>query len=404
MKKWIAIVLILCICCGGFYHNQVFAQQSAEEGRTNGGSVMADSDLGLTAEACVLMEADTGTVIYEKNADEQLSPASITKIMTLILIFEALDSGKINLDDLVTTSAYAKSMGGSQVYLEEGEKQTVETLIKCIVVASGNDASVAMAEYISGSESEFVNLMNNKAQELGMTNTHFVDCCGLTESSEHYTSAKDVAIMSRELSVKHPEIHNYSTIWMENITHVTNQGTSEFGLANTNKLLKSYEGCTGLKTGSTSIAKYCLSATAERNDVELIAVVMAAPDYKTRFSEAEILLNYGFANCSVYKDESPEALENAPVENGTADFVRCEYGEIFSYVSTTGENFENMTKETRFNEKIAAPVNAGDIIGSVVYILDGKEIGSVPIVASEDVHKAGYMDYLEKVFKDWITM
>lgn len=398
MKKWIAAVLILCICFGGFWHNVAFAQQTAEE---NGD---AGADLGITAQACILMEAGTGTVIYEKNADEQLSPASITKIMTLILIFEALDSGKINLEDQVTTSAYAKSMGGSQVYLEEGEKQTVETLIKCIVVASGNDASVAMAEYISGSESEFVNLMNKKAEELGMTNTHFVDCCGLTESSEHYTSAKDVAIMSRELSVKHPEIHNYSTIWMENITHVTKQGTSEFGLANTNKLLKSYEGCTGLKTGSTSTAKYCLSATAVRNDVELIAVIMAAPDYKARFNEAEILLNYGFANCTVYRDENPEALEDAPVENGTSDFVRCEYGETFSYLSTTGESFENMTKEPRFDPNITAPVKAGDTIGSVVYMLNGKEIGSVPIVASEDVHKAGYIDYLEKVFKDWITM
>ena len=288
--------------------------------------------------------------------------------------------------------------------MEEGEKQTVETLIKCIVVASGNDASVAMAEYICGSESEFVNQMNQKAQSLGMTDTHFEDCCGLTESSNHYTSARDVAIMSRELSVGHPQIHDYSTIWMENITHVTNKGTTEFGLANTNKLLKSYEGCTGLKTGSTSLAKYCLSATAVRNDVELIAVVMAAPDYKVRFSEAAALLNYGFANCTLYKDENPEPLPDADVKNGVSPFVECEYGEQFSYLSTTGENFESVTKEIRFNEEITAPVTAGDTLGSVVYMLGGREIGSVPIVAAKDIAKAGYMDYMKKILNFWMNV
>lgn len=208
-----------------------------EEQQTEAETQDVDADLGVTAVSAILMEASTGTVLYEKNPDQALSPASITKIMTLILIFDALESGQITLDEEVTTSAYAKSMGGSQVFLEEGERQTVETMIKCIVVASGNDASVAMAEHICGSETEFINQMNQRAQGLSMTSTHFEDCCGLTDSATHVSSARDVAIMSRELITKYPQIHEYSTIWMENITHVTDKGESEFGLANTNKLL-----------------------------------------------------------------------------------------------------------------------------------------------------------------------
>ena len=208
------------------------APKDITAGNTEGGDIKeaAAADLGLTCKAAILMEASTGTVIYEQNPDQTLSPASITKIMTLVLIFDAIHSGKIKLEDIVTTSAYAKSMGGSQVYLEEGEQQTVETLIKCIVIASGNDASVAMAEHIAGSETEFVNQMNERAKELGMVNTNFEDCCGLTDSANHYTTARDVAIMSRELITKYPEIFNYSSIWMENITHVTKKGESVFGL------------------------------------------------------------------------------------------------------------------------------------------------------------------------------
>lgn len=244
--------------------------------------------------------------------------ASITKIMSLILIFDALEQGKIKMDDLVVTSAYAKSMGGSQVFLEEGETQTVETLIKCIVVASGNDATVTMAEYIAGSEDAFVQMMNDRAKTLGMDNTHFTDCCGLTEDPSHLTTARDIAVMSRELINKYPQIHNYSTIWMENIVHVTNQGTKEFGLANTNKLLKMATNfrTTGLKTGSTSLAKYCLSATAEKDGVRLIASIMAAPDYKVRFQDAVTLLNYGYAVCRLYEDKEKLPLPEMPVKNG----------------------------------------------------------------------------------------
>ena len=228
------------------------AQIQAEAG--NGAA--SQTAIQISAPSAVLMEASTGQIIYEKGADDKRSPASVTKVMTLILIFDALAEGKIQLSDEVVTSAHAKSMGGSQVFLEEGETQTVETLIKCIVIASGNDASVAMAEYISGTEEAFVQQMNKRAEGLGMTGTHFVDCCGLTEDPSHVTTARDIALMSRELINQYPQIHNYSTIWMENITHVTKQGTKEFGLSNTNKLLRMATNfkVTGLKTGSTSLA------------------------------------------------------------------------------------------------------------------------------------------------------
>lgn len=357
-----------------------------------------NADLGITAQSALLMEASTGTVIYEKNADEALRPASITKIMTLILIFDAIRDGKISLEDQVATSAYAKSMGGSQVFLEEGEIQTVETLIKCIVIASGNDAAVTMAEYIAGSESEFVRQMNERAKSLGMSQTNFEDCCGLTDSATHLTSARDVALMSRELITKYPEIENYSTIWMENITHVTNQGSKEFCLSNTNKLLKMNNSftVTGLKTGSTSLAKYCLSATAKKDGVELIAVIMAAPDYKVRFSEAASLLNYGFAGCRLYtdKDENREPLPVLPVTKGVLPEVSLRYGGEFSYLSLDGEDFNGVERNISLPEKLEAPVSEGDIVGSLTYILNGKTLGTVDILAAETIEAAGYKDYL----------
>ena len=217
-----------------------------------------NTSLEISAASGILMEVETGKILYEKDSNTRRSPASVTKVMTLLLIFEQLESGKLSLDDIVTTSAHAKSMGGSQVFLEEGEQQNVETMIKCIVIASGNDASVAMAEHIAGSEQSFVDRMNQRALELGMKNTHFVDCCGLTDSDAHYTTAYDIALMSRELIRNHPQIFEYSSIWMENITHVTAQGTKEFGLTNTNRLIRTYPGCKGLKTGSTSKAKFSL--------------------------------------------------------------------------------------------------------------------------------------------------
>jgi len=361
------------------------------------GDTVNTSDLGLQSKSSVLMEASTGTVIYENNPDQILSPASITKIMTLILIFDALENGQISLEDQVTTSAHAKSMGGSQVFLEEGEVQTVDTLIKCIIIASGNDASVAMAEYIAGSESEFVQKMNERAKGLGMENTNFEDCCGLTDSDGHYTTARDVAIMSRELITKYPAIFHYSTIWMENITHVTAKGSSEFGLANTNKLLKQYQWTTGLKTGSTSKAKYCVSATARKNDIDLIAVIMAAPDYKTRFAEAQTLLEYGFSHCSVYKDLNEDKLENVKVSLGVSEEVEVEYKGGFSYLSTAGENVNEIAKKIHLKEEVQAPVKKGDVIGTAEYYLGETKVGSVDIVAAENVRKMVFFDCVKKL-------
>ena len=365
------------------------------------GIAAQESSIQIDSPSAILMEASTGTVLYEKDADTRRSPASVTKIMTALLIFEALDSGKIKLEDEVVTSAHAKSMGGSQVFLEEGEKQTVETLLKCILVASGNDASVAMAEKIGGTEGEFVAQMNQRAKELGMENTNFVDCCGLTDSDDHYTTARDIAIMSRELITKYPEVHDYTTIWMENITHVTAKGSSEFGLTNTNKLLRSYDGCTGLKTGSTSKAKFCLSATAKRDEIELISVILAGPDSKTRFNNAAELLNYGFGKCSLYVDENREKLSDWNVRGGVSDLVSCKFGEEFRYLSTDGGDFSGMEKEVVMEEGLQAPVKKGDVIGKAVYRLDGTEVGSVPIVAGEDVEKAGFLDYLKKIWDSY---
>ena len=365
--------------------------------------VLGNTDAGpeVGAPSALLMEASTGTVLYEKNADEPRNPASVTKIMTLILIFDALQSGKIHLEDEVTTSAYAKSMGGSQVFLEEGEIQTVETLIKCIVIASGNDASVAMAEYVAGDEGTFVKQMNERAKGLGMDHTNFVDCCGLTDSPDHVTTARDIAVMSRELITKYPQITNYSTIWMENITHVTRQGSKEFGLANTNKLLKmavNFE-VTGLKTGSTSLAKYCLSATAKKDGVELIAAIMAAPDYKTRFEDAVTLLNYGFGRCRMYRDEEPPALPQIPVENGVEESVGAEYAGIFSFLDVNGESFSDIEKELELPEAVEAPVKKGDVLGYLTYRMGGEELGRIQILASGDVKEAGYLDYLKQLLE-----
>lgn len=368
----------------------------AEEGAVQGNAVNSTA-VSLTSPSAILMEASTGTVLFEKNPDEVRSPASITKIMTLLLTFEALEKGRIKLEDEVTTSAYAKSMGGSQVFLDEGEIQTVDTLIKCITVASGNDASVAMAEYVAGSETEFVNMMNEKAASLGMNNTHFLDCCGLSSDSAHHTTARDVAIMSRELITRYPQIYNYTKIWMEDITHVTRQGSKPFTLSSTNKLLKQYQWTTGLKTGSTNAAKYCFSATASKDGIDLIAVIMGAPDFKVRFSEARSLLEYGFALTRLYVDENKEPLGDILVTGGKADQLRVEPKGIFRYLDTTGADFSQIQKNYLYADNVTAPVEKGAEVGYISYSLGGVELGRTPIVASEAVEKAYFIDYLKKI-------
>ena len=347
-------------------------------------SVKAEGEELITSPHGVLMEASTGQIIYEKDMDARVKPASITKIMTLLLIFDELEKGTLHMEDQVVTSAYAKSMGGSQVFLEEGEKQSVETMIKCIVIASGNDASVAMAEHIAGSEGEFVRRMNERAAGLGMENTHFEDCCGLTESDNHYTSAHDVAIMSRELVIRYPKVLEYSSVWMENITHETDKGASEFGLTNTNKLIRSYDGCVGLKTGSTSVAKYCVS--------------MTAPDYKVRFADAAAMLNLGFGSCQLYTDSEPAKLPDIPVKGGVKDQVSCTYKEEFRYLDTAGTSLENIEKKILLPESVQAPVAKGDKAGSAEYYLNGEKIGSADLIFDESCREAGYLDCLKKVW------
>lgn len=352
----------------------------------------------ISSPEAILVEASTGKVLYEKNSHERRSPASVTKIMTTLLIFEALEKGGVKLEDEVVTSAHAKSMGGSQVYLEEGEKQTVDTLLKCILVSSGNDASVAMAEHLAGSEAEFVSRMNEKAAALGMKDTHFEDCCGLTDSDNHYTSAYDIAVMSRELITRYPQVFDYTTIWMENITHVTRQGSSEFGLSNTNKLLRSYDGCNGLKTGSTSKALFCVSATAMRRDIQLISVIMAGPDSKTRFGDAASLLNYGFGVCNLYIDEEPLEIPMIKVKRGVEETVTCHYKEEFRYLDTDGKDLSAMERSLQIPDFVQAPVEEGAAAGKVSYYLDGKEVGSVEVVFDKSVERAGYGFYLKQAW------
>lgn len=385
VKKQILCLLFSCMLFAVFTTESVNGQN-------------AELDAKVQSPSAILMEASTGQVIYERDADTKRSPASITKIMTLILIFDELKSGNLKLDDEVTTSAYAKSMGGSQVFLEEGEVQTVETMIKCIVVASANDASVAMAEKICGSEEAFVERMNARAKELGMTETHFCDCCGLTSDEQHYTSARDVALMSRELITKYPEIYQYTKIWMEDITHVTQKGSTPFTLSSTNKLLKQYEYTTGLKTGSTSVAKYCFSATAHKDGIDLIAVVMAAPDHKVRFADAKTLLTYGFSVCSIYHDANTDTLPKLKVKGGVEDTVSLRYEKEFRYLDLNGQDMTGVTKKWELTETVPAPALEGEKAGEAVYYLGEQKLGSVDILYAQTVEQAGYGDCIKKVF------
>ena len=378
------------VCLSAFLFT-ISGSALAEEKTTSGGAV------DISAVSAVLIEGSTGDIIYEKDKDKELVPASITKIMTLTLIFEALDNGKLTLETPVSVSEYAASMGGSQGFLEPNETQTVDTMIKCISIASANDAAVAMAEKIAGSEEAFVKKMNEKAVALGMKHTQFKNCTGLDDNIEsgHFSSAYDVALMSRELITKHPEISNYSTVWMDTIIHKTKKGETEFGLTNTNKLVRFYDGITGLKTGSTSKAKYCLSATARRDDMDLIAVIMAAPDHKKRFSEAQALLDYGFANCHIYRDtDIAQALKPVPVQGGKEDQVVPVPKSTFSYLLKNEDSSAAPTRKISYFDAQKAPLKKGAPVGSVDYYEKDKKIGSVVLAASKDIPAAGFTDYL----------
>lgn len=345
---------------------------------------LRDDAIDIKAPSAVLMEKQSGEVIYEKNAHERMAPASVTKVMTMLLIVEAIENGDISLDDTVIASERAASFGGSCVFLEEGEKMSVHEMLKCISVVSANDCAVAMAEHLCGSEQSFVERMNARAEELGMKNTHFTNCTGLFDDREHYTSAYDIALMSREL-IRHDLIKDYTTIWMDSIRN------GEFGLSNTNKLVYYYEGCTGLKTGFTSLAMYCLSATAMRDGVEYIAVIMHAESVDSRNNDAKALLNYAFANYTLCPLRQESALPPVSVELGKGDCVQPEYtGPEAALISKQGSG--NIEYTLQLPDSVAAPVKKGDSLGSMSVLINGQEAYSVPLVASHDVQRMGLLD------------
>lgn len=340
-----------------------------------------NTDLGLNAKSAILMEEATGNILYESNPDERLPIASVTKVMTMLLIMEAVDSGKINLDDMVTVSENAMSYGGSTMFLETGEQLTVNDMLKGIAIASANDGCVAMAEHLAGSESAFVDMMNEKAKELGMENTHFMNTNGLDED-DHYSSARDVAIMSREL-MKHETIFNYTSIWMDTLRG------GKFQLANTNKLIRFYDGANGLKTGSTSKALCCLSAAAKRNDMQLIAVVLGAPTSAERFASAKSLLDYGFANYAVNTQiTAGDEVQKIAVEKGVDKEVGVVAGDSCSTLVKKGQE-DNITKEIKIDETITAPIEAGQKIGTMTISRDGEVIADIDLNASSAVEKKG---------------
>ena len=341
------------------------------------------ADLPVTSRAALLMEKTTGQVLFAQNEHEALEPASVTKVMTLLLTMEAIDSGTISYDDVVTVSAYAAGMGGSQVFLAEGEQITVEELVKAVCVASGNDAAAALAEQVAGTAELFVEKMNRRAAELGMNDTHFVNCTGLTAEG-HVTSAYDIALMSRELILHHPDIRRFTTIWMDTIRG------GAFQLANTNKLIRFYDGATGLKTGYTASAGYCISATAERDGMELIAVIMKAPDKDTRSSDAKALLSYGFAAYTLAPAAPEEPLPPVPVAMGTQDAVQPVLETPEATVLLEKAAAGGLTREVRLEPSVAAPVTAGQVLGELTLKSGGDTVLTVPLTAGEDVARRSW--------------
>lgn len=384
-KPLLCIILILTLMGSA----TVFAEPSTQ----------VDTDVStqlVKGESGILMEASTGEVLYEWNPDKKLQIASVTKTMTMLLIMEALDSGKIHLEDMVTTSENAASMGGSQVFLEVGEQMSVNDMLKAIVVSSGNDAAVAMAEFICGTHEAFVEKMNERAAELGCANTHFINCNGLDETADHYSSARDVATISREI-LKYPKIFDYTTIWMDTLRD------GQFGLSNTNKLIRFYKGANGLKTGSTSTAKYCLSATAERDGMQLIAVVLAAPSTAERFSSATALLDYGFANYEVADSESLNLhLTEISVWGGVAQSVTPS-AENISFIVKKG-NRDKVEAQVTLPESVTAPIAAGAPLGEIVFTIDGQEIGRKEIVAQDEVKRINPFQMYWKMLQKWMAM
>ena len=344
-----------------------------------GAAPAAEAGLNLSCTSAVLMEKETGAVLLEENAHEKLEPASVTKIMTLLLVMEAVDSGQLSKDDPVTVSAYAAGMGGSQVYLEEGEQMPVSEMIKCVTVVSGNDCAVALAEHLAGSEGAFVTRMNQRAQELGMADTNFLNCTGLPAQG-HVTSAHDIALMSRELIRNHPSIREYTTIWMDSIRN------GEFGLTNTNRLVRFYEGATGLKTGYTSSAHYCMSATAERDGMELIAVVMKSPTSNQRFDDAKALLDYGFANYAMVPVYPEVPLAPVDVLLGVQAQVQPQLERDCRLLVRKGEEGQ-VTTRLSMAQDVEAPVEKGQTLGQLEVYVGDELRDAIPILSSQQVDR-----------------
>ncbi|NLC43257.1 MAG: D-alanyl-D-alanine carboxypeptidase [Clostridiales bacterium] len=353
--------------------------------------------LDLQAKSAILMDYETGTVLYEKNPDEKLPIASLNKIMTILIVLEAIDDGKLSLDDKVQISEYASSMGGSQVFLHEGESISVDSLLKAVVVASGNDASVALAEKIAGSHEVFVSRMNDRAKELGMSNTRFANATGLP-AENHYSTAKDVSLMSREL-LNHPLFYRWSTIWVDTLDESRNKTE----LANTNRLIRFYDGTDGIKTGSTQEAGYCLSATAKRGNMRLLSIVLNAPSTKIRFGESSKMMDYGFANYEVVSIlKKDQVVENQlPISGGKEELINGVVSENVSFLIKSGDSKE-YEREIILDEKISAPLNMGDKIGTLNLKQDNKVIKSLDIVSDREVLKANVFDYFKKIFDDWV--
>lgn len=405
MKKiFISILLLICLstsACYGFstsytwsvLDNSIETSASLSEPQ----QVLDNNFLNLEAGSAILIEQNSGQILYGYNIHEKLHPASVTKIMSLLLIMEALDSGKITLETQIPCSTNAASMGGSQIWLDTTETLSVHDMLKAIAVVSANDCVVAMAEYLGGTEDGFVQMMNTRAKELGMNDTTFKNCHGLDEE-EHLTSAHDIALMSKELLVNHPKITEYSTIWMDTLRD------GQSSLSNTNKLVRNYSGCTGLKTGSTSLALFNLSASATRDGLSLIAVVMKAPTSAIRFSNASSLLDYGFSNYS-YKSfgSQGEIIKSVAVTKGISQEVNAIYETSPSFLIKKGEE-SGITYELNLNDSVQAPVTQGQQLGTITYSLNGSELGTVSLVAQTSVEKVGLLNMTKHIFQNWFTL
>jgi len=392
IKKLISLFAVCALLILNISAEELKRQEAPVENE-NPGIIINQPDLGVKAEGLILIEADTGAVLYEINADEAFAPASVTKIMSMLLVMEGLAEERIAVDDRVATSEYAASMGGSQIYLEPGEEMSLHDMLKAIVVSSANDATVAVAEHLMGSADAFVARMNERASELGMTSTTFKNTTGLDEEG-HVMSARDIAAASREL-LKHKKIFEYTGIWMDTVRN------GEFGLSNTNRLIRFYPGANGLKTGSTGIAKYCLAASAMRNDMQLIAVVMAAPTSDERFAGAKRLLDYGFANYGVYKTPKEELLP-VRVTGGVSTLVQPEHITQSFLISKGKEKL--IEKQIKIVESVAAPIIKGQKIGTVNYVLDGQIIKSTDIIAAEPVGRISFWGVFTRMARKYFML